>query len=69
MKVFCEDFLYLQLVFVIFWQKKIGEKAAPKMLVKLTAVSAKGCNPSNIFTFLSQFLITLKRAFLGWRFE
>ena len=30
-------FLYLQFVFVIFWQKEIGEKAEHKMLMKLTA--------------------------------
>ena len=35
-QVFCADFLYLQFVFVIFWQKKIGKKASHKMLVKLT---------------------------------
>jgi hypothetical protein len=35
-KVFCADFLFLQFVFVIFWQKKIGEKTAREMLVKLT---------------------------------
>jgi len=29
--------MYLEFVFVIFWQNKIGEKAAPKMLVTLTS--------------------------------
>jgi hypothetical protein len=31
-------FLLLQFGFLIFWQKVIGEKAARKMLVKLTTV-------------------------------
>jgi hypothetical protein len=35
-EVFREDFLYLKFVFVIFGQKKVGPKAACKMLVKLT---------------------------------
>ena len=35
-KVFCTAFMCLQFGFVIFWQKKIGAKAAHKMLVKLT---------------------------------
>jgi len=35
-KAFSTAFLYLQVGFVIFWQKNIGEKAARKMLVKLT---------------------------------
>ena len=35
-KMFCSVFMYVQFVFVIFWQKKIGEKAAQKLLVKLT---------------------------------
>ena len=35
-KVFGAAFLCLQVGFVIFWQKKIGAKAACKMLVKLT---------------------------------
>ena len=37
-KVFCTAFLYLQFLFVFFWAKKIGVKAARKMLVKLTRV-------------------------------
>jgi len=37
-KVFCAAFLYLQLGFVIFWQKNVGTKAAHKMLVILTTV-------------------------------
>ena len=36
-KAFCAAFLYLQFVFVIFWQKEIGAKAACKVLVKLTS--------------------------------
>ena len=35
-KVFCVAFLYLHVMFVIFWQKEMGKKAACKMLVKLT---------------------------------
>jgi len=35
-KVYCAVFLQLQVVFVIFWWKKINKKAACKMLVKLT---------------------------------
>ena len=34
-KVFCAAFLYLQFVFIILSQNKIGKKAAHKMLVKL----------------------------------
>jgi len=34
-KVFFESFLFLQVDFVIFWQKNIGTKAAPKMLVNV----------------------------------
>jgi len=37
-KVFGAAFLLLQFGFVIFWQKKIGAKAAHKMLVKITSV-------------------------------
>ncbi len=36
LKVFSEEFHYLQFGFVIFWQKSVGVKAALKMLVKLT---------------------------------
>jgi len=35
-KEFFAAFLQLQFIFVIFWQEKIGEKAARKMLLKLT---------------------------------
>ena len=35
-KVFCEPFMYLQFVFVIFWQKKIGLKYHVNEIVKLT---------------------------------
>jgi len=35
-KMLCAAFLYLQFDFVTFWQKKIGEKAACKMLMKFT---------------------------------
>ncbi len=35
-KVFCAAFLKLEFSFVTFWQKNIGAKAAPKMLMKLT---------------------------------
>ena len=35
-KVFCEAFMFLLIVFVIFCQKEIGKKAASKMLEKLT---------------------------------
>ena len=35
MKVFRKAFLYLQFMFVIFWYRKIGKKAARNMLVKL----------------------------------
>jgi len=35
-KVLCAAFLYLQFGFVIFWQKNISAKTAPKMLMKLT---------------------------------
>ena len=38
-KVFCIAILYLQFVFVIFWQKQLAEKAARKMLVKLPSRS------------------------------
>ena len=41
MKVICASFLYLQFVFVIFWQKEIGEEASHKMLVKLATKQAK----------------------------
>jgi hypothetical protein len=37
MKVCCTAFPYLHFGFVIFWQNNTGTKAAPKMLVKLTA--------------------------------
>jgi hypothetical protein len=36
MKVLFAALLSLQLGFVIFWQKNIGEKAAHKMVIKLT---------------------------------
>jgi len=36
MRVFGAAFMCLQFGFVIFWQKDFGEKAAHKMLVKLT---------------------------------
>ncbi len=35
-KFFCAAFMCLKFVFVIFWQKDFGAKAALKMLVKLT---------------------------------
>ena len=35
-KCFCAAFMCLQFGFVIFWQKKIGTKAARKMLLNLT---------------------------------
>jgi hypothetical protein len=35
-KKFCAAFMCLQFVFVMFWQKDFGRKAANKMLVKLT---------------------------------
>ena len=38
MKVFFRDFICLQFVFVIFWQKEIGVKVAYKILVKLALV-------------------------------
>ncbi len=38
-KVNCAPFMCLQFVFVIFWWKDFGAKAAHKMLVKLTPVS------------------------------
>ena len=40
-KVFCADSLYLQFVFVSFWQKHTGEKAACRTLVKLTTPGVK----------------------------
>jgi len=36
LKVFCKDFLYLKFGLIFFWWKKIGAKAACKMLMKLT---------------------------------
>jgi len=39
--VLCTAFLYLNFGNVTFWQKKIGEKAAPKMLVKFTTGKKK----------------------------
>jgi hypothetical protein len=44
-KVLCTAFICLQFVFVIFWQKDFGAKAAHKMLVKLTP----GGQNSNLF--------------------
>ena len=41
--MFCAVFLCLQFVFVIFWQKEIGAKAARKMLVRLTI----GCSSTS----------------------
>ncbi len=35
-KVFCKAILYLQFGLAFFWPKNIGEKAARKMLMKLT---------------------------------
>jgi len=35
-KVHCAAFRYLHFGFVIFWQKNIDTKAAPKMVMKLT---------------------------------
>ncbi len=43
MEVFGPAFMCLQFGFVIFWQKDFGEKAAHKMLVKLTP----GANDKN----------------------
>ena len=37
-KLFCAAFLYLQFVFVLFWQKDFGKKDGRKILVKLTIV-------------------------------
>ena len=37
-KVFCTAFMFLQVEFIIFWQKENSAKAACKMLVKLTTV-------------------------------
>jgi hypothetical protein len=37
MKHFCTAIMCLQFGFVNFWQKDFGEKAAHKMLVKLTS--------------------------------
>jgi len=48
MKVFCEDFIFLQFGFVIFCQKNIVKEVAHKLLVKLTI----GDN----FTFSNQLL-------------
>ena len=45
-KMFCAAFLSLLFGLVIFWQKEIGEKAARKMLMKLTpgvVVQYDGC--------------------------
>jgi len=37
LKVFCADFMCLQIGIAIFWRKEISAKAGCKMLVKLTA--------------------------------
>jgi hypothetical protein len=50
-KVLCTAFKFLQFEFVIFWRKDFGEKAAHKMLVKLT--------PGVVFTTL-HFFVTYK---------
>ena len=42
MKVICTAFVYLQFRFAIFCQKKIGTKAAHKMLMKLTTDGGDG---------------------------
>jgi hypothetical protein len=38
-KVMQTALLYLKFGFILFWRKKIGGKAVPKMLVKLTVES------------------------------
>ncbi len=43
-KLLCAEFLYLKFGLVTFWQRNIGEKAAHKMLTKLTT----GANAINI---------------------
>ncbi len=54
---FLEPFLLLQFGFVIFWCKNIGNKAARRMLTKLTTaqsyqkIRAKGVDV-NLMTFL-----------------
>ena len=45
MEVFRTAFLFLQFVFVIFWQKKIGEKGAHTKLVKVTEGGRKKEGP------------------------
>jgi hypothetical protein len=49
--ILCGDFLYLKLGIILFRRKKIGRKAALKMLVKLTTelqcgTELDGANPS-----------------------
>ncbi len=46
MKVFYSAFLFIKFVFIIFWQKEIGTKAASKLLMQLTTVGVK----NRIFT-------------------
>ena len=52
-KVFCEDFMYVQFGFVIFWQKEIDAKAAQTMLGKWSPPVAdltNVCKPSLVST-------------------
>ena len=54
-EVFCEVFLYLLFVFVLFWQKYTGKKDAHNMLVKLTTgVNFINMLTSSFYTWRSQ---------------
>jgi len=56
MKVVFAVFLYLQLGFVIFWQKNIGAKAACKIVMKLTTALF-------ILSRISRFIKSVKNVF------
>jgi len=70
--VFCAAFIYLQLGFVIFWQKNISAKANSKMLVKLAAglnfnlmtTLPKKLRPSDRWKYIFHDCFTVQLSFL-----
>ncbi len=57
-----EAFLYLWFGFVVFWRKNIGEKAARKMLMKLT-------NGSQLLRRMLKFLSVICLSFFYFLFS
>jgi len=54
-KLLCKAFLFIQIGFVIFWQKNIGEKVSHKMLMKLTPGYCFWFSLKNVESFFLKF--------------